>query len=126
MSLISEDTVQGTFNQGDLSHFNRNTAGRQCMANAVAAAVYATMLPVNLWRPPTLDRILIEGDILYSRRCNSRYEYLQFSDIHQTEQMFHEQYVINGREPMTGLVQCSNPQSPPFFSLEQAISAMEF
>ena len=44
MSVILEDTVRGKFHQGDISHFNPNTAGRQCMANAIAAAVYATMV----------------------------------------------------------------------------------
>ena len=125
MSLKTEDTVQGTFHQGDTSHFNQNTAGRQCMANAVAGAVYATMLPINLWRSSALDRILIEGNNLYSRRCNSRYDYLQISDIHDIEHLFHEQYVINAGEPMTGLIATTRPPSPPFFSLRQAISTME-
>ena len=125
MSLKKEDTVQGTFHQGDTSHFNENTAGRQCMANAVAGAVYATMLPINFWTSSALDRILVEGDNLYSRRCNSHYDYLQFSDIHQTEHLFHEQYVINGGEPMTGLIATTRPQTPPFFSLRQAICTME-
>ena len=125
MSLKTEDTVQGTFHQGDTSHFNQNTAGRQCMANAVAGAVYATMLPINFWTSSALDHILVEGDNLYSRRCNSRYDYLQFSDIHQTEHLFREQYVINAGEPMTGLVATTRPQTPPFFSLRQAIGTME-
>ena len=125
MSLKTEDTIQGTFHQGDTSHFNENTAGRQCMANAVAGAVYATMLPINFWTSSALDRILVEGDNLYSRRCNSRYDYLQISDIHDTEHLFHEQYVINAGEPMTGLIATTRPQTPPFFSLRQAICTME-
>ena len=125
MSLKTEDTVQGTFHQGDTSHFNENSAGRQCMANAVAGAVYATMLPINFWTSSALDRILVEGDNLYSRRCNSRYDYLQISDIHDTEHLFHEQYVINAEQPMTGLIATTRPQTPPFFSLRQAICTME-
>ena len=70
MSIISDDTVKGSFHQGDSSHFSDETLGRQCMVNAVAAAVYATMLPINYWNPPALDHILIAGDELYRRRCN--------------------------------------------------------
>ena len=102
MSIISADTVKGSFHQGDSSHFSDETLGRQCMANVVAAAVYATMLPINYWNPPALDRILIAGDELYRRRCNDRYQYLQFSDIRETEVLFGQQHDINGNAPMTG------------------------
>ena len=39
MFIISDDTVKGSFHQGDSSHFSDETLGHQCMANAVAAAV---------------------------------------------------------------------------------------
>ena len=68
MSVISGDTVKGSFHQGDSLHFSHETLGRQCMANAVAAAVYATMLPVHLWDTSSLDRILLAGDDLYRRK----------------------------------------------------------
>ena len=125
MSVISGDTVKGSFHQGDSLHFSHETLGRQCMANAVAAAVYATMLPVHLWDTSSLDRILLAGDDLYRRRCNNQYEYLQFSDIHDSEVIFYDRYVINGNAPMTGLVDYLIAPSPPFFTLEQAISTME-
>ena len=125
MSVISGDTVKGSFHQGDSLHFSHETLGRQCMANAVAAAVYATMLPVHLWDTSSLDHILLAGDDLYRRRCNNQYEYLQFSDIHDTEVIFYDQYVINGNAPITGLVDYLIAPSPPFFTLEQAISSME-
>ena len=104
MSVISEDTVRGTFHQGDSSHFSDDTLGRQCMANAVAAVVYATMLPMNYWNPPAIDRILIAGDELYRRRCNHQYEYLQFSDIRDTEVLFGQQHDMNANAAMTGLL----------------------
>ena len=125
MSVISGDTVKGSFHQGDSLHFSHETLGRQCMANAVAAAVYATMLPVHLWDTSSLDRILLAGDDLYRRRCNNQYEYLQLSDIHHTEVLFYDRYVINGNAPMTGLVDYLIDPSPPFFTLEQAICTME-
>ena len=65
MSVLVDDTIRGSFHQGDSRYFSIDSIGRQCMANAVAAAVYATMLPVHLWTQPTLDRILIAGDSLY-------------------------------------------------------------
>ena len=114
MSVISEDTVKGSFHQGDPLHFSENTLGHQCMANAVAAAVYATMLPVHLWTQPVLDCILNAGDALYTRRCNSLYQYLQFLDIHDTEVMFGQEYVINPNAPMTGLLEYEIAPSPPF------------
>ena len=114
MSVISEDTVRGTFHQSDSSHFSDDTLGRQCMANAVAAAVYATMLPMNYWNPPAIDRILIAGDELYRRRCNRQYQYLQFSDIRDTELLFGEQHDMNANPPMTGLLQYESAPSLPF------------
>ena len=125
MSVISEDTVKGSFHQGDPLHFSENTLGHQCMANAVAAAVYAIMLPVHLWTQPVLDHILNAGDALYTRRCNSLYQYLQFSDIHDTEVMFGQEYVINPNAPMTGLLEYEIAPSPPFFTLGQAVSTMQ-
>ena len=125
MSVILEDTVKGSFHQGDISHFNPDTAGRQCMANAIAAAVYATMLPMRLWDSSTLDRILLAGDALYSRRCNSQHDYLQFSDIQPTERIFYDDYIINGSSPMTGLLHSENVPSGPYFTLEEAIFSME-
>ena len=125
MSVILEDTVRGKFHQGDISHFNPNTAGRQCMANAIAAAVYATMLPMRLWDSSTLDRILLAGDALYLRRCNSQHDFLQFSDIHASERIFYDDYIINGTSPMTGLLHYDNAPSGPFFTLEEAVSSME-
>ena len=125
MSIISDDTVKGSFHQGDSSHFSDETLGRQCMANAVAAAVYATMLPINYWNPPALDRILIAGDELYRRRCNDQYQYLQFSDIRESEVLFGQQHDMNANASMTGLLQYKYAPSPPFFTLDQAISSME-
>ena len=125
MSVILEDTVRGKFHQGDISHFNPNTAGRQCMANAIAEAVYATMLPMRLWDSSTLDRILLAGDALYLRRCNSQHDFLQFSDIHASERIFYDDYIINGTSPMTGLLHYDNAPSGPFFTLEEAVSSME-
>ena len=75
------------------------------------------MLPVHLWDTCSLDRILLAGDDLYRRRCNNQYEYLQFSDIHDTEVIFYDRYVINGNAPMTGLADYLIAPSPPFFTL---------
>ena len=125
MSIISDDTVKGSFHQGDSSYFSDETLGRQCMANAVAAAVYATMLPINYWKSSALDRILIAGDELYRRRCNNQYQYLQFSDIRETEVLFGQQHDMNANASMTGLLQYQCAPSPPFFTLDQAVSSME-
>ena len=125
MSIISGDTIKGSFHQGDSSHFSDETLGRQCMANSVAAAVYATMLPINYWNPPVLDRILIAGDELYRRRCNQQYQYLQFSDIRNTKLLFGQQHDMNSNDPITGLLQYESAPSPPFFTLDQVVSSME-
>ena len=125
MSVLVDHTVKGSFHQGDSIHFSFHSIGHQCMANAVAGAIYATMLPVHLWTPATLDRILIAGDSLYLQRCDSEYNYLQLSDIHSTERIFGDEYVINCSSPMTGLVESVREPSPPFFTLPQSISTME-
>ena len=125
MSIISDDKVTGSFHQDDSSYFSDETLGCQCMANAVAAAVYATMLPINYWKSSALDCILIAGDELYRRRCNNQYQYLQFSDIRETEVLFGQQHDMNANASMTGLLQYQCAPSPPFFTLDQAVSSME-
>ena len=125
MSIVHKDTVKGSFHQADPTKFNENSLGRQCLAIAVAGAIYATKLPLHIWTSATLDRILLAGDTLFQRRCNSNYDYLQISDIQNTEQLFRDEYVINMDSPMTGLLQSEIVPSPPFFNLRQAISSME-
>ena len=125
MSVLVDDTFKGSFHQGDSRYFSIDSIGRQCMTNAVAGAVYATMLPVHFWTTATLDRILIAGDHLYLQRCDSQHNYLQMSDIENNEILFGDEYVLNRSDPMTGLVECHTNPSPPFFSLSQAISRME-
>ena len=125
MSVLVDDTVKGSFHQGDSRYFSIDSIGRQCMANAVAGAVYATMLPVHFWTAATLDRILIAGGHLYLQRCESQHHYLQMSDIQNNETLFNDEYVLNHSNPMTGLVESNSNPSPPFFTLQQAILTME-
>ena len=125
MSVLVDDTIKGSFHQGDSRYFSIDSIGRQCMANAVAGAVYATMLPVHFWTAATLDRILIAGDHLYLQRCDSHHRYLQMSDIQNNETLFNDEYVLNRSNPMTGLVESNSNPSPPFFTLQQAILTME-
>ena len=83
------------------------------------------MLPINYWNPPALDCILIAGDELYRGRCNDQYQYLQFSDIRESEVLFGQQHDMNANVSMTGLLQYKYAPSPPFFTLDQAICSME-
>ena len=55
MSVVAQETVKGSYHQGDSKYFSPNSIGHQCMANAVAGAIYATMLPVHLWSTSALD-----------------------------------------------------------------------
>ena len=127
MGVVTQDTVKGSYYQGDIRYFSANSIGHQCMANAVAGAIYATMLPVYLWTPATLDRILMAGDTLYLQRCDSHYHYLQLSDIEQKgpAQMFEDQYILYCDNPKTGLIDQDIPLRGPFYTLTQALSTME-
>ena len=126
MGVVAQDTVKGSYHQGNIRYFSANSIGRQCMANAVATAIYATMLPVHLWTQATLDHILMAGDILYLQRCDSHYRYLQLSDIEQKgpAQMFGDQYILNCDNPMRGLIDQDIHLRGPFYTLTQAVSTM--
>ena len=122
---MAKPTVTGSFHQADVTSFSENSRGRQCLANSVAAAIYSTQLPINMWTSSTLDRILVAGDELYLRRCDNNFGYLQLQDIHETEMMFQDQFLLNRQNPMTGLITYQRAPSGPFFSLTRAITAME-
>ena len=122
---MAKPTVTGSFHQGDITCFSENSRGRQCLANSVAAAIYSTQLPINMWTSSSLDRILLAGDELYLRRCDTNFGYLQLQDIHETEMMFLDQFLLNRQNPMTGLIIYQRAPSGPFFSLTRAITAME-
>ena len=55
----------------------------------------------------------------------TQYQYLQFSDIRESEVLFGQQHDMNANASMTGLLQYKYALSPPFFTLDQAISSME-
>ncbi|XP_063435689.1 uncharacterized protein LOC134716610 [Mytilus trossulus] len=56
--------MQGSFHQGD-DRF-RNNSGKQCVANSLTAIAYSKLSLIDNWNMTFLDKILIEGNILYT------------------------------------------------------------
>ncbi|XP_063436496.1 uncharacterized protein LOC134717928 [Mytilus trossulus] len=56
--------MQGSFHQGD-DRF-RNNSGKQCVANSLTAIAYSKLSLIDNWNTSFLDKILIEGNILYT------------------------------------------------------------
>ena len=63
--------VQGSFHQGHTKF--GETAGRQCVCNALLAIAWSKIKKVSLWRSADLDYILIQGDFLYKSLCVQSY-----------------------------------------------------
>ncbi|CAC5426693.1 unnamed protein product [Mytilus coruscus] len=56
--------MQGSFHQGD-DRF-RNNSGKQCVANSLTAIAYSKLSLIDNWNMTFLDKILIEGNDLYT------------------------------------------------------------
>ena len=54
-------SIQGSFNQGDISRFGA-TAGIQCSCNALVSILYSNHKEIDYWKTFDLDHILMEGD----------------------------------------------------------------
>ena len=58
-------TVCADFNQGNASMFGSNT-GKQCVAMLIYAILYNEIKSINTWDTSIMNRILINGNNLYS------------------------------------------------------------
>ena len=58
-------TVCADFNQGNASMFGSN-AGKQCVAMSIYAILYNEIKSINTWDTSIMNRILINGNNLYS------------------------------------------------------------
>ena len=56
---------QGSYNQGHLKY--NETAGKQCVCNALMSIVWTKIRKVSLWRKIDLDLILDRGDLFILR-----------------------------------------------------------
>ncbi|CAC5369384.1 unnamed protein product [Mytilus coruscus] len=56
--------MQGSFHQGD-DRF-RNNSGKQCVANSLTAIAYSKLSLIDNWNMTFLDKILIEGNDMYT------------------------------------------------------------
>ena len=83
--------VQGHFHQGDITRFDSETAGKQCVLNSVKALVYSQIKSPALWTQNDMDQVLLEGDQLYQDRNITGYmaidelftcPYVEFSKKH--------------------------------------------
>ena len=59
--------IKGSFHQGSLYIFDTQTAVCQCVLNCIAAAAYASIVPVPKWTGESLGCILYCGGALYKK-----------------------------------------------------------
>ncbi len=96
---------RGSFNQGNLSIFPGDTAGKQCIANVFSTGVYASCVQnPKLWKQSDLDGILLQGDYLYNQVCKKN-SYLLPSDIPECIQVFGEVCTILQGDDLYGIVE---------------------
>ena len=79
--------------QGDILRF-QNTAGKQCVANSLAAILCSKVTDITTWSSAQLDNILFAGDRLY-RTINLSHDFLEFEDLPSTVSMFGNHWKID-------------------------------
>ena len=65
-------SVSGTFHQGNIAKFDQ-TAGRQCLCNALYAIAWSVVKRTGLWNKNDLDHMLTEGDLIYKGMNTTNY-----------------------------------------------------
>jgi len=73
--------LQGNFHQGDTIKFPE-FGGRQCSANAVAAACKACILKPQLWVPSIIDECLLAGNNLFSKSFEMSPPHIQAHELY--------------------------------------------
>ena len=78
-------SVWGSFNQGNVALFGE-TAGRQCVCNALFLICWSVVRDICNWKSVDLDYILIEGDKLFkSLKCR---DYLSVDQLPRPVKIF--------------------------------------
>ncbi|XP_041467556.1 uncharacterized protein LOC121417887 [Lytechinus variegatus] len=109
VNMHIQPVTQGTFHQGDMRF--GDSAGKQCVANSLSALLYSKMKNAKYWNSNDLDRILVNGNELYSyiRYYVAReQEYLLISDLPECLEAYDELFEIECRESIPGLLE-ENP-----------------
>ena len=72
--------VRGSFHHGNLSIFLRQSTGRQCVLNCIAAIIHTNLVPLYKWTNINRNAILKCGDCIYNT-LKRNHEFLQVSDV---------------------------------------------
>ena len=86
------DMILGSFHQGDMTLFSRH-AGKQCVANCVAALIKSNWKEIRTWTTADLDHILLSGDALYGDIVKQN-DLLLLSDIPNIINLFAKEWMI--------------------------------
>lgn len=95
--------VKGSFHQGSISVFGRNSVGRQCVPNCIIAVVYTNIVPLQRWTTESLDKILYSGDHLYNI-TSKEHDFLQVNEIEKNICAFHQKFTLNIDEEFFGKI----------------------
>ena len=96
--------IKGSFHQGSLYIFDTQTAGHQCVPNCIAAAAYASIVPVSKWAGESLDCILCCGDALY-KNVQTNNDFLQVHEIGKDIYVFGQTFKITIENEYYGTLQ---------------------
>ena len=84
-------SVTGTCHQGDIAKFSE-TAGRQCLCNAMYAIAWSIVKRIGLWTNIDLDHILNEGDQIY--KLKNTFNYLTTEDLPESVKINETELII--------------------------------
>ena len=75
--------VQASHHQGDIIRYGRESAGKQCTANAYFAIFFSSIKKVSVWDSFDLDYVLKQVDKIFKKVCEDkeRYEYLAVDEL---------------------------------------------
>ena len=89
--------VFASSHQGDITKFKPSSVGRQCVANCIASIIQLQNIHIEQCSQYIMDRILDEGDILYTAIYNSmviKHDYFLIEDLPSTLSCFGQQWKL--------------------------------
>ncbi len=90
--------LTGNFHQGDPTKFSPDTVGKQCVANSIAALLFAKLVDISLWSKQHMDGILTTGDHFYAAvqlMQRGLPELWEYDDIPKDINIFGQQFVLD-------------------------------
>ena len=118
-------TVHADFHQGNESMFGSN-AGKQCVAMSLCSVVYSEIKSVNIWDTSIMNKILINGNNLYSvvsRSINK--DFLLLTEVPEYVDIENDTFHLEYSESFSGTL-FMTVNSDPYVTLGHAFNEIFF